>query len=183
MSEGVAGSRDLLSRARALESEGSYADVVRLLEPVARETLLAEPELGYRLAYVWRRTGSSADALRLCTDLDLPVRRGAAEWLIRRRLNLEAMLRFDKAPSLFRAEVLAQPKNRWIVVDEVQRVPRLLDEVHVLMEQHGYKKFALTGSSARKLRRGAANLLATFEKLLDFHVRTGATAISWPRKK
>jgi predicted AAA+ superfamily ATPase len=72
----------------------------------------------------------------------------------------EAMLRFDKAPSLFRAEVLAQPKNRWIVVDEVQRVPRLLDEVHVLMEQHGYKKFALTGSSARKLKRGAANLLA-----------------------
>ncbi|HSJ32246.1 MAG TPA: tetratricopeptide repeat protein [Longimicrobiales bacterium] len=95
MSEGVAGSRDLLSRARALESEGSYADVVRLLEPVARAELLAEPELGYRLAYAWRRTGASADALRLCTELDLPVRRGAAEWLIRRRLNLEAMLRFD----------------------------------------------------------------------------------------
>lgn len=72
----------------------------------------------------------------------------------------ETMLRFDKSPSLFRAEVLAQPRDRWIVVDEVQRVPRLLDEVHFLMEQHGYKKFALTGSSARKLKRGAANLLA-----------------------
>ncbi|HSK20229.1 MAG TPA: tetratricopeptide repeat protein [Longimicrobiales bacterium] len=95
MSEGAAGSGDLLSRARALESEGSYADVARMLEPVARETLLAEPELGYRLAYAWRRTGASADALRLCTDLDLPVRRSAADWLIRRRLNLEAMLRFD----------------------------------------------------------------------------------------
>lgn len=45
-------------------------------------------------------------------------------------------------------------------MDEVQRVPRLLDEVHFLMEEHGYKKFALTGSSARKLKRGAANLLA-----------------------
>jgi predicted AAA+ superfamily ATPase len=72
----------------------------------------------------------------------------------------ETMLRFDKAPSQFRAEVLAQPRDRWIVVDEVQRVPRLLDEVHFLMEKHGYKKFALTGSSARKLKRGPANLLA-----------------------
>ncbi len=72
----------------------------------------------------------------------------------------EAMLRFERSPSLFRAEVLAQPQSRWIVVDEVQRVPKLLDEVHFLMEQKGYKKFALTGSSARKLKRGAANLLA-----------------------
>jgi predicted AAA+ superfamily ATPase len=55
---------------------------------------------------------------------------------------------------------LAQPRNRWIVIDEVQRAPRLLDEVHFLMEEHGYRKFALTGSSARKLKRGAANLLA-----------------------
>jgi tetratricopeptide (TPR) repeat protein len=96
MSDDAAVSPDLLSRARALESGGSYADVVRLLEGVARDALLAEPELGYRLAYAWRRTGASEDALRLCTDLELPVRRGAADWLIRRRLNLEAMLRFDR---------------------------------------------------------------------------------------
>ena len=96
MSEGAAGTRDLLSRARALEDGGGYAAVVRLLEPVGREVLLAEPELGYRLAYAWRRTGATADALRLCADLDVPVRRGAADWLIRRRLNLEAMLRFDQ---------------------------------------------------------------------------------------
>lgn len=38
--------------------------------------------------------------------------------------------------------------------------PRLLDEVHFLMEKHGYKKFAMSGSSARKLKRGAPNLLA-----------------------
>ena len=95
MSEDAAGSRDLLARARALESEGRYTDVVRLLESRARDALLAEPELGYRLAYAWRRVGASADALRLCTDLDVPARRSAADWLIRRRLNLEAMLRFD----------------------------------------------------------------------------------------
>jgi predicted AAA+ superfamily ATPase len=70
------------------------------------------------------------------------------------------MLRFETTPSALRASVLAQPRSRWIVLDEVQRVPRLLDEVHFLMEEEGYKRFALTGSSARKLRRGGTNLLA-----------------------
>jgi predicted AAA+ superfamily ATPase len=72
----------------------------------------------------------------------------------------EAMLLYEREPSHFRAEALAQPQNRWIVVDEVQRVPKLLDQVHWLMEEKGYKRFGLTGSSARKLKRGAANLLA-----------------------
>jgi predicted AAA+ superfamily ATPase len=75
-------------------------------------------------------------------------------------LAADVMLRHERDPSGFRAEVLAQPRSRWIVVDEVQRAPRLLDEVHYLMEEKGYKKFVLTGSSARKLKRGAANLLA-----------------------
>lgn len=70
------------------------------------------------------------------------------------------MVRYDAEPALFRAEVLSQPRERWVVVDEVQQAPRLLDEVHWLMEEKGYKRFALTGSSARKLERGAANLLA-----------------------
>jgi len=72
----------------------------------------------------------------------------------------ETMLRYEREPSQFTAEVLSQPASRWIVVDEVQRVPKLLDEVHWLMEEKGYRRFALTGSSARKLKRGAANLLA-----------------------
>jgi uncharacterized protein len=75
-------------------------------------------------------------------------------------LASEVMLRYERDPSLFRSEVLAHPRNRWIVVDEVQRAPRLLNEVHFLMEEEGYTKFALTGSSARKLKRGGANLLA-----------------------
>jgi predicted AAA+ superfamily ATPase len=75
-------------------------------------------------------------------------------------LQPETALRLEREPALFRAQVLARAKSDWIVVDEVQRVPRLLDEVHLLMEEHGYRRFALTGSSARKLKRGAANLLA-----------------------
>jgi uncharacterized protein len=46
-----------------------------------------------------------------------------------------------------------------IVIDEVQKVPRLLDVVHELIETTN-KKFILTGSSARKLKHGGANLLA-----------------------
>jgi predicted AAA+ superfamily ATPase len=47
----------------------------------------------------------------------------------------------------------------WVVIDEIQKVPALLDEVHRLIETKRWK-FALTGSSARKIKRGGANLLA-----------------------
>jgi predicted AAA+ superfamily ATPase len=75
-------------------------------------------------------------------------------------LGADTMLRYERNPSQLRAEVLATPRTRWVVIDEVQRAPRLLDEVHLLMEEHSYRRFALSGSSARKLKRGAANLLA-----------------------
>lgn len=48
---------------------------------------------------------------------------------------------------------------RWIVVDEVQKIPKLLDLIHRWIEKKRFF-FALTGSSARKLKRGSANLLA-----------------------
>ncbi|MBN2072737.1 MAG: ATP-binding protein [Actinobacteria bacterium] len=47
----------------------------------------------------------------------------------------------------------------WIIIDEVQKVPLILNEVHRLIENMGYK-FILTGSSARKIRRKGQNLLA-----------------------
>lgn len=50
------------------------------------------------------------------------------------------------------------PKERIVVIDEIQRLPILLNEVHRLIETHGIR-FLLTGSSARKLRRGGVNLL------------------------
>lgn len=85
-----------LSRVRALASAGDHAGVVGLLAGVARSEVVAEPELGYHLAYAWRRTGHSVQALELCEALEIPVRRSAVAWLVRRRLNLEAMLRFDR---------------------------------------------------------------------------------------
>jgi predicted AAA+ superfamily ATPase len=58
-------------------------------------------------------------------------------------------------------EVVRKQKNTpdWIIIDEVQKIPKLLDVVHHLIETRKIK-FALTGSSARKLKRGSANLLA-----------------------
>lgn len=47
----------------------------------------------------------------------------------------------------------------WVVVDEVQKVPALLNEVHRLIENHKLR-FILSGSSARKLKRDSTNLLA-----------------------
>jgi uncharacterized protein len=61
-------------------------------------------------------------------------------------------------PGLFGAELRALARGSWVVVDEIQRLPALLNEVHRAMEEHKLK-FALTGSSARKLRRGGTNLL------------------------
>ena len=84
---------------------------------------------------------------------------GDAQWF-----NL--LLEDDYLPLLassagFRERVEAQPRGSWIVVDEVQRLPQLLDEIHDLISRHGSDyKFALSGSSARKLRRLDANLLA-----------------------
>lgn len=67
---------------------------------------------------------------------------------------------YARSPKRIEQELKALTrKPDWIVIDEVQKVPRLLDMIHLLIERDGYK-FILTGSSARKLKRGGANLLA-----------------------
>ncbi len=76
-------------------------------------------------------------------------------------LRSEEYLRLTKNPSLFREEVLSRDqKITHIVVDEVQRVPELLNEIHLILEGPHSPYFCLSGSSARKLKRSHANLLA-----------------------
>jgi predicted AAA+ superfamily ATPase len=69
--------------------------------------------------------------------------------------------RFEEDPARFGREVRALPRTkRAVLVDEIQKVPALLDEVqHLYDSDRGAREFFLTGSSARRLRRGAANLL------------------------
>lgn len=55
-----------------------------------------------------------------------------------------------------------------IVIDEIQKMPALLDEVHRLIEEKG-KRFLLTGSSARKLRKGGVNLLGGRARIRNIH--------------
>ncbi len=76
-------------------------------------------------------------------------------------LKTDLMLDFNRRPALLREQVLAKSDETMehpIILDEVQRVPLLLDEVHWLIENKGLR-FILCGSSARKLKRGGANLL------------------------
>jgi len=74
-------------------------------------------------------------------------------------LRSELFLRLSAAPSQLEEIILAANSPPLIVIDEVQKVPLLLDEVHRLIEERSLR-FLLTGSSARKLKRGQANLLA-----------------------
>ena len=59
----------------------------------------------------------------------------------------------------FAGELQAIAQGRWVFVDEIQRLPNLLNEVHRHIESGGLR-FILTGSSARKLKRSGVNLLA-----------------------
>lgn len=76
-------------------------------------------------------------------------------------LKTDLALDFIRRPALLREQLLARDPARLahpIILDEVQKVPALLDEVHWLIENKGLR-FILCGSSARKFKRGRANLL------------------------
>jgi predicted AAA+ superfamily ATPase len=75
-------------------------------------------------------------------------------------LRPETYREMSARPERLTELVLADPKRRPVVVDEVQRVPELLSVVHDLLERGSGHQFVLTGSSARKLRRGGVDLLA-----------------------
>ncbi|MCD4692824.1 MAG: AAA family ATPase [Calditrichales bacterium] len=70
---------------------------------------------------------------------------------------------YKKDPSLFRKQAqvkIEKEKIKTVFIDEIQRIPELLNEIHYLIENYPHSRFILTGSNARKLRRGGTNLLA-----------------------
>ena len=91
---------------------------------------------------------------------------GKTSWI---KDHLKDILYFDLLDTKVYSEFLADPAilskripkgfKHWIVIDEIQKVPALLNEVHRLIESHQYR-FVLTGSSARSLRKKGVNLLA-----------------------
>lgn len=87
-------------------------------------------------------------------------------------LDPETEDELNRRPGLLEERIrgLAAPPS-WVILDEIQRAPRLLDIVHQLTEKTG-QRFAMTGSSARKLRRGSANLLAGRAQMHSLHPLT-----------
>jgi predicted AAA+ superfamily ATPase len=92
---------------------------------------------------------------------------GKTWWAQRRfpdalRLDLLDALTFQTLaahPERLREMIAARPDVQNVIIDEVQKLPGLLDEIHILIEQKRKIRFVLTGSSARKLRRAGTNLL------------------------
>ncbi|MFH0786972.1 MAG: DUF4143 domain-containing protein [Pseudomonadota bacterium] len=74
-------------------------------------------------------------------------------------LSEETYQRLLAQPGLFANELRALPSGKIVIVDEIQRLPNLLNEVHRFIEEH-HRRFILCGSSARKLKRAGVNLLA-----------------------
>lgn len=115
------------------------------------ERKLVLPEAGAESFFLWgpRQTGKSTLLRRTYP---------AARWID--LLKSEEFRRYVARPESLREEIQAAGADRkqQIVIDEIQKAPALLNEVHWLMEHYNLS-FALCGSSARKVKRGAANLL------------------------
>jgi predicted AAA+ superfamily ATPase len=123
------------------------------------------PDPGTETFFLWgpRQTGKSTLLRRSYPD---------ALWID--LLKADEYRRHLARPELLREELAEETnRRRQVVVDEVQKVPALLDEVHWLHENRGVH-FALCGSSARKVKRGAANLLGGRAVRYELHGLTAA---------
>jgi predicted AAA+ superfamily ATPase len=131
--------------------------------------------------------GSQTESHRISRILNLPAllekksyfllgpRQTGKSFMIRQQLkghksyNLLLKDTFQKLsfnPSWIRQQL--RPEDKIIVIDEIQKIPALLDEVQYLIEEKGIR-FLLTGSSARKLKRYGTNLLGGRARVLCFH--------------
>ncbi len=75
-------------------------------------------------------------------------------------LNYREYIKLVEDPSILEQELKAKdPSIKYIIIDEIQKIPELLDEVHRILESPNPPIFILSGSSARKLKRDSANML------------------------
>jgi predicted AAA+ superfamily ATPase len=126
---------------------------------------LTLPEPGRETFFLWgpRQTGKSTLLRRAYPR---------AHWVD--LLKSDEYRRYLERPELLRGELAdMHASGLQVVIDEIQKVPTLLDEVHWLMENQGVR-FALCGSSARKVKRGAANLLGGRAVRYELHGLTAA---------
>jgi len=81
----------------------------------------------------------------------------------------EVFRSYSAKPERLRNIAEAQNSVSTIVIDEIQKIPQLLDVIHQMMEQHPEWRFVLAGSSARKLKRSGVDLLAGRALLKSMH--------------
>jgi predicted AAA+ superfamily ATPase len=102
-------------------------------------------------------------------------------------LHADVYQNYQREPHRLRQEVLANPTWRQIILDEVQKIPALLDEVHGLIESQRDLQFILCGSSSRRLRTTGANLLGgrgwryLFMPLCYPELQTLSPSLDWKR--
>jgi predicted AAA+ superfamily ATPase len=82
-------------------------------------------------------------------------------------LSEETYQRLLANPGHFANELRAVPNGKWVIVDEVQRLPGLLNEVHRFIEEKSLR-FILCGSSARKLKRAGAELKGLGRRIIVY---------------
>ncbi len=102
-------------------------------------------------------------------------RQTGKSWLVRNQLQdakvynlleVDTYRALNRRPNLMREEL--READKIVVIDEIQLIPELLNEVQLLIEEHGVR-FLLTGSSARKLRRNGVNLLGGRAQWKNLH--------------
>ena len=89
-------------------------------------------------------------------------------------LDSSVFMTLSASPNRLRDIVEGNAGKTVFVIDEVQKVPALLDIVHQLIEEYRDLSFVLTGSSARKLKRAGADLLASRAFLMSMHPFTAS---------
>jgi len=94
------------------------------------------------------------------------IRHTLSEYRVYDLLDSDVFLKLSRSPKRLEQELVENEKI--IIIDEIQKLPFLLDEIHRIIEDYGVH-FLLTGSSARKLRRGGVNLLGGRARSRSFH--------------
>jgi predicted AAA+ superfamily ATPase len=135
-------------------------------------------EIKHELSVQIERILDPGELLRKKSYFLLGPRQTGKTFLIRHRLEniriydlLDTTVYLALSQNPGRMEQELTPRDRIIVIDEIQRLPILLNEVHRLIENRGLR-FLLTGSSARKLRRGGVNLLGGRARIKYLHPLT-----------
>jgi predicted AAA+ superfamily ATPase len=128
--------------------------ITRLIEARLAETL----NQGFSLFLLGpRQTGKTTTLTKILEPID---------HIAFNLMETGERLKYERNPSLIRQEVAASGK-KYVFIDEIQKAPAILDDVQVLIDREK-KVFALTGSSARKLKRKNVNLLPG--RTLHFHM-------------